>query len=83
MKTAWTGLVEAGEVEVGLEGADLAAERVAAGDDVHQPEVVAVEHDQSSTGAENRDAGAHDLAQRPGQSLARDPERHGRRLAAG
>ena len=38
MNTAWNGVVEAGDVEVGLEGVDLAAERVAAHGDVEAAE---------------------------------------------
>ena len=47
---------EAVHVHVGLEALHLAAERVAAGADVEQAEVVAVEHDQAGAGAERRRA---------------------------
>src|SRR3954454_12650346 len=77
------GLVEVGEVEVGLERADLAAERVAPGLDVHQPQMVAVEHDQAGARAQHRRAGAHELPERLGQALGGDAQRHRRRLAAG
>ena len=50
---------------------------------VEQAEVLAVEHDQAGAGAEHRAAGAHELAQRLGQRLALDPERHRGALAAG
>jgi hypothetical protein len=71
------------EVEFGLERPDLAAERVAPHGHVEQVEVIAVEHDQPGAGAERRVAGAHELAQRLGQRLALDPERHRGALAAG
>ncbi len=44
---------EALHVHVLLEAADLAPERVAAGLDVHQAQVGAIEHDQSRAGAEH------------------------------
>src|SRR4051794_1026081 len=72
--------VDAGEVEVGLEGAHLPPERVARGDDVHHAEVLAVEHDQPGARPEDRDV---ERAQRLGEALALDAERHRRRLAAG
>ena len=75
--------VDAGDPQVGLEGADLAAERVALARVVGQAEVLAVEHDHPRAGAEHRRAGAHELAQRVGEPLALDAERHRRRLAAG
>src|SRR4051794_35532564 len=74
--------VDPGQVEVGLEGMQLAAERVALGDDVHEPEVLAVEHDQPRARAEDRAALRVEVAQRLGQPLACDAERHRRRLAA-
>src|SRR3954454_8694512 len=46
--------VDPGQVEGALEGMQLAAERVALGDDVHEPEVLAVEHDQPRARAEDR-----------------------------
>ena len=52
-------------------------------DDVHQAEVVAVEHDQARRRCRDRRAGARERAQRLGQALALDAERHRRRLAAG
>jgi hypothetical protein len=45
--------------------------------------MVAVEHDQPGAGPENRPPGACQIAERPGQPLALDPERDGGRLAAG
>src|SRR3954447_7544469 len=74
--------LDPGELEVGLEGVQLAAERVALGDDVHEPEMLAVEHDQPGARAEDRPALRVEVAQRAGQALARDAERHRRRLAA-
>src|SRR4051794_11144084 len=74
--------LDPGELEVGLEGVQLAAERVALGDDVHEPEMLAVEHDQPGARAEDRPALGVEVAQRVGQPLARDAERHRRRLAA-
>ena len=46
----------AGDPQVGLEGADLAAERVAPALDVHHAEVRAVEHDHPRAGPEHRRA---------------------------
>src|SRR5829696_8019381 len=48
------GPVRTLDVEVRLEGGDLAAERVPAHGHVDQPEVVAVEHDHAGAGAEDR-----------------------------
>src|SRR4051794_12091174 len=45
---------DAGDAEIGLEGADLAPERVAAAGVVRQAEVLAVEHDHPRAGAEYR-----------------------------
>src|SRR5918912_288433 len=75
--------LDAGEVQVGLEGVQLAAERVALRDDVHQPEVLAVEHDEPGARAEDRPPARVELAQRLRQPLALDAERHRGRLAAG
>ena len=72
-----------GEPQVLLEGVQLAPERVALGDDVHEPQVVAVEQDEPRAGAEDRLAGGVERAQRLDQALALDAEGHGRRLAAG
>ena len=84
MNTARTGPPSMpGNCEVLLEGVQLAAEGVALGDDVHQPEVLAVEHDQPGAGAEDRAARRVERAQRLGEALAGDAERHRRRLAAG
>ena len=52
--------VDPGDLEVLLEGADLAAERVAPAQRVHAAEVLAVEHDHPGAGAEHRLAGAHE-----------------------
>src|SRR4051794_26253765 len=68
------------EVEVGLEGADLAPEGVAFGADVHHAEVVAVEHDQPGARPEDR---AVEGPQGAGEAFALDAERHRGRLAAG
>ena len=73
--------VDARDPQVGLERADLAAERVAAAGVVGQAEVLAVEHDHPGAGAEHRRAAAHELAQRVAEALAGDAERHRRRLA--
>ena len=55
MNTARTGAPSMpGDVEVGLEGADLAAERVAPAQRVHAAEVLAVEHDHPGAGARGR-----------------------------
>src|SRR3954454_20089250 len=75
--------VDARDAEVGLEGADLAAERVAAAGVVGQAEVLAVEHDHPRAGAEHGRAAADELAQRLRQPLALDAQRHRGRLAAG
>ena len=61
--------VDAGDVEVLLEGADLAAERVALAERVHAAEVLAVEHDHPGAGAEHRLAGGDERTQR----IARGP----------
>ena len=72
-----------GDLEVGLEGADLAAERVALGGVVRQPRCsrssMIIPAQVPSTGVPARD----ELAQRLGEALALDAERHRRRLAAG
>ena len=49
---------------------------------VHHAEVVAVEHDQPGARAEHRRARRGELAQRLGEPLALDAERHRRRLPA-
>ena len=71
------------QLEVGLEGTQLAPERVALRDDVEHPEMVAVEHDHPGTRAEHRSPRLDEVEQRPGQPLAFDAERHHGRLAAG
>ena len=48
--------LDAGEAQVLLEGVHLAPEGVAPRDDVHEPEVRAVEQDQARAGAEDRHA---------------------------
>src|SRR6185312_13070566 len=65
--------LEVGEAQLLLEGVHLAAERVAPRDDVHDPEVLAVEHDEPGAGAEHRGAGRGELAQRVREALALDP----------
>ena len=84
MKTARSGGPSSPAiVEVGLERAHLAPERVAPRLDVHDPEVLAVEHDQPRARAEDRRAGrasARSGSASPSRSM---PERHRRRLAAG
>src|SRR5580698_2926359 len=47
-------LALARELELGLEGRDLAAEGVAPDADVHEPQVVAIEHDHAGAGPEHR-----------------------------
>ena len=47
-------LVAVADVEVGFERVHLAAERVPRGADVGEPEMLAVEHDHSGAGAEDR-----------------------------
>src|SRR5215211_7768555 len=74
--------VDAGDLEVRLERADLAPERVAPAGVVGEPEVLAVEHDHPRAGAQHGRAGADELTQRLGEPLALDPQRHRRRLAA-
>ena len=61
---------------------DLAPEGVALGAHVEHAEVVAVEHDHPGAGAEHRLAARDEVAQRLGQALALDAERHRRGLAA-
>src|ERR1017187_2243898 len=70
--------VEGSDVKVRLEALDLAAECVAPGHDVHHAEVIAVEHDQPSAGAQHGHPAAHELAHRLGEPLARHAEHHGR-----
>ena len=60
MKTARTAPVDPGDLEVLLEGADLAAERVAHAQRVHAAEVLAVEHDHPGAGAQDGLAGLHE-----------------------
>src|SRR3954447_202773 len=74
--------VDPRDLEVLLEGADLAAERVALAQRVHAAEMRAVEHDHPGARTQHRASGAHELPQRVAESLARDPERHRGRLAA-
>jgi hypothetical protein len=72
------------KLDVALKAVQLAPERVALRAYVHQPEMLAVEHDQPRARAEHgHPPPAHKLAQRLAQTLALDPERHRRRLAAG
>ena len=54
MKTPRSGLVVAGELEVGLEARDLPPVRVARDLEVEHAEVVAVEQDHPGAGAEHR-----------------------------
>src|SRR3954451_23119288 len=61
---AYRAARDVGELEVLLERVKLAAERVALGDDVHQPEVRAVEHYQSRARAEDGAPGGVEVAQR-------------------
>ncbi len=84
MKTACTGPpVTPVELDVGLEGAQLAAERVARGADVEQAQMIPVEHDHARARAKHWRAAPSQLAERVGEALALDPERHHRRLPAG
>ena len=80
---AQRSLAEPGHVEIRLEGMDLTPERIAIAAHVHDRQVIAIEHDQAGAGAEDRDATRGERAQRRGEPLALDPERHRRRLAAG
>ena len=50
---------------------------------VHDPEMLAVEHDQPRAGAEDGSRRRRQLAQRLRQALTLDPQRHRRRLPAG
>ena len=52
---------------------NLTAERVALGADVHQAEVVTVEHDQPGARSQDGDTLFHEVPQRLGQPLALDP----------
>src|SRR3954454_4029497 len=74
--------LDAGDVEVGFEGPDLAAECVAPAGVVGEPEVLAVEHDHPGARTQHRRAGPHEVAQRLGEALAGDAERHRGRLPA-
>src|SRR4051794_7813296 len=74
--------VDPRDLEVLLEGADLAAERVALAQRVHAAQVRAVEHDHAGAGAEHRATGPDELPQRIREPFALDPERHRGRLAA-
>src|SRR3954464_7137486 len=75
--------LDARDLEILLERADLAAEGVAPAERVHQPEMLAVEQDHPRAGPEHGRAGLDELADRLGEPLALDPERHRRRLPAG
>jgi hypothetical protein len=74
---------QTGQLERGLKAVQLTPERVAPRADVHQAEMVAVEHDQPGARAHHRDAAARERAQRIGQPLALDPQRHRRGLPSG
>lgn len=76
-------LIESPQLDIGLEAPDLTTERVTPRPDVHETEVIAVEHDQASTGAEDRRSAGGQIAQRHRQTVALDPQRHRRRLSAG
>src|SRR4051794_28012825 len=73
------GLVAVTDVEVGLERVHLAAEGVAAGRDVGEPEVLTVEHDHSRARAEDRRL---ELAERLVEAVELHQARDRRRLAA-
>src|SRR2546423_3506907 len=75
----WTSL-EALELEVGLEAVHLAPESVASCGEVENAEVVAVEHDQSGARGERRRARFDQRAERLGEPLPLEPERHRGRL---
>src|SRR5213592_1086676 len=64
--------LDSADVEVGLERAHLAPERVAAGADVDQVQVIAVEYDQPGAGAKDRRPGANQVADGLRQPLALD-----------
>ena len=92
MNTAWKRVVEAGDVEVGLEAVELAAVAVAANREVDQvePSLVgaAVEHvggaqDHAGAGAEHRQPVDQATLQFVEEPAGGEQPRHRRALAAG
>ena len=92
MNIAWNGASRSATAEVGLEGVDLAAERVAAYDDVEPADRLLVldptldpvgEHDHPGAGAEHRQPVLGRLPQRVEEVEGAGQLRHRRRLAAG
>jgi hypothetical protein len=73
--------LQAAHLEIGLERAQLTPECVALRADVHQTEMLAIEHDQPGARSQHGRPAVHQLAQRLAQSLALDAERHRRGLA--
>jgi len=71
------------DLEVGLEALQLAAESVALGGRVDQPEVAVVADDQPGAGSEDGTAGGVVLADRALEAGRGDPLRDRRALAAG
>src|ERR1700735_3432439 len=79
-------------LEIGLEGTQLAPEGVALGADIHDPQVIAVKHDQARARAEDGHSGrsavipplvnAGQPSQGLGQTLALDAQSHGCGLPA-
>jgi len=63
-------------LQIGLKAAQLTPEGVALGKHVHDAQVLAVEHDQTSTRAENGHTTRSQLPQGCGQALALHSERH-------
>ena len=80
MKTRAQRLAAVADVEIGLEAAHLAAERVPADADVGEAEVVAVEHDHPGARAEDR---RREAAQRLVDAVQAHQPRDRGRLAAG
>ena len=70
------------EVQFGLEGRQLPTERVAAHLDVEDTEMVAVQHDHSRAGAEDRLAARDEVDERLGKALTLQAEADRRGLAA-
>jgi hypothetical protein len=74
--------VDAGDLEIGLKGVQLAAKRVSLGEHVQHTEMDAVKDDHAGAGSEHRHPALREFAQRPPEALALDPERHRGRLTA-
>jgi hypothetical protein len=67
-------------IKILFEGTNLPAERVSFTDDVHQAKVVAIKHDHSGTGSENRTSVLNKLSERFSKPLPLYSMGHGRRL---